>query len=335
MKKYLLSVAALLLAWPLLSQEADDLGNNYAEVSIIPRLDLNPSWNSTSGFGFDLGNSSLYTLIEGSFSENLSFTVANHWLAAGGWVEDFAPFEMFQGLGYSDTTNWLDYLSVDYSLGSWTFTLGKDCMLTGGHEYDDWDWDVYPVLASPVWNGLSPYQWGGKVAWTTPSEQSTVSLQMTTSPFGEHPFSSGLWTWSAQWSGEYGWASPLWSATVLSREGAGPDYLISLGNQFLFGDWTVTLDWSNCCAVDYDNSCMIKGSTLHGRVDWAASETLGLSFRGNLVNGKGFGNWSNAGLICEYTPSESLRLHALAAYDSLSGVTVGAGILYNLKFRLW
>ena len=41
MKKYLLSIAALLLGLLAHSQEADDLGN-YAEVSIIPRLDVNP-----------------------------------------------------------------------------------------------------------------------------------------------------------------------------------------------------------------------------------------------------------------------------------------------------
>ena len=81
MKKYLLSIAALLLGLLAHSQEADELGN-YAEFSIIPRLDLNPGWySSPKEFGFDLGNSSLYTLFEGTASEHFSWTVANHWIA--------------------------------------------------------------------------------------------------------------------------------------------------------------------------------------------------------------------------------------------------------------
>ena len=69
MKKYLLSIAALLLGLLAHSQEADDLGN-YAEVSIIPRLDVNPLFGAEPEF--TLGNSSLYTLFEGSASEHFS-----------------------------------------------------------------------------------------------------------------------------------------------------------------------------------------------------------------------------------------------------------------------
>ena len=78
MKKYLLSIAALLLGLLAHSQEADDLGN-YAEVSIIPRLDVNPIFGNEPDF--TLGNSSLYTLFEGSASEHFSWTVAAHLLS--------------------------------------------------------------------------------------------------------------------------------------------------------------------------------------------------------------------------------------------------------------
>ena len=343
MKKYLLSIAALLLGLLAHSQEADDLGN-YAEVSIIPRLDLNPSWNTAnSAFGFNLGNSSLYTLFEGSASEHFSWTVANHWVSAPYWAgikEETAA--LYQSLGYSDSTNWIDLLKADLTFGSWTITLGKDCITTGGHEYDDWDWEVYPFLASPLWNDLAPYQWGGKVAWTTPTEMSTFSLQMTTSPFGERPFSSGLWTWSAQWSGEYDWFSPLWSVSALGVDKGKYEWLISLGNQFQFQDWTFVLDWSNAAGINEDYTGLLDGSIFHGRIGYAPSERWDIGLRGNFTaTGKSSetGNWWNLGTVFQFYPladSQDLRLHAIAGYDSLlEDITFSFGVLYNLRLKLW
>ena len=352
MKKYLLSTAALLLGLLAHSQEADDFGN-YAEVSIIPRLDLNPSWNTgNSAFGFDLGNSSLYTLFEGSASEHFSWTVANHWFAPGEWPvlgSEFDAFSMFRNLGRSDDVNWVDFCKADLTFGSWTFTLGKDCITTGGYEYEDWDWEVHPLLASPLWNNLAPYQWGGKVAWTTPGERTTFSLQMTTSPFGEHPFGSGLWTWSAQWRGEYGWYSPIWSASAFGIDKGEYAWIFSFGNRIDFTDeWALTLDWSNTAGMTYDYAGMLRGCTFHGRLDYAPSERFDVSLRGNyILMDKSIDpllyevseNWWNLGAAVEFYPlrdSQDLRLHAVAAYDrAFSQLSFSFGLLYNLCFRLW
>ena len=354
MKKYLLSLAALMLLGSLAhSQEADDLGN-YAEFSIIPRLDLNPVF-SPEGNEFGLGNSSLYTLFEGSASEHFSWTVANHWFNGYSLVcAEPDPWEMFKSLGKSDTNNWIDMLYADLSFGGWTFTLGKQCITTGGHEYSDWDWEVHPVLASPLWNGLTCYQWGGKAAWTTPSEMTTLSLQMTTSPFGERPFASGLWTYSFQWSGEYGWYSPLWSVSLFEMPGkaygSAPknlQWLVSLGNQFRFGDWTVTLDWSNTAGLVEEYEGFLKGHSFHARIDWAPSERVDLSLRSNVVVDKHprwIDDWHrasycNLGAALHFYPipgSKDFRVHALAAYNFTSRqVDLNIGLLYNIRFNLW
>ena len=343
MKKYLLSIAALLLGLLAHSQEADELGN-YAEFSIIPRLDLNPGWYTSSDeFGFDLGNSSLYTLFEGTASEHFSWTLANHWIALPSfdWFREETG-ALYKGIGYSDTNNLFDFAKVDLTFGSWTFTLGQDCMAIGGHEYDDWDWEVHPMLASPLWNELPCYQWGGKVAWTTPSELSTFSLQMTTSPFGERPFGSGLWAYSAQWGGEYDWFSPLWSVSAVGIDRGEYNWLVTLGNQFLFGDWTFTLDWTNTCGLDAEYSSILGGHTFHGRLDYAPSERWDLSLRGNyVVTDKSIlmDNWWNLGTAVEFFPlrdNQDLRLHAVAEYDTLmEGLYFSFGILYNLRLNLW
>lgn len=343
MKKYLLSIAALLLGLLAHSQEADELGN-YAEFSIIPRLDLNPGWySSPKEFGFDLGNSSLYTLFEGKASEHFSWTVANHWIACSGfeWFKEDTG-ALYTGLGYSDTNNLFDFAKVDLTFGSWTFTLGKDCISTGGYEYEDWDWEVHPILATPLWNNLPCYQWGGKVAWTTPSELSTFSLQMTTSPFGERPFGSGLWTYSAQWAGEYDWYSPLWSVSALGIDKGTYNWLISLGNQFLINDWTLTLDWTNTCGLDWDWASLMRGNTFHARLDYAPSDRWDISLRGNYVlTDKAYfdSDWWNLGTVFQFYPlrdSQDLRLHAVAEYDTLmDGLEFSVGILYNLRLKLW
>ncbi|MCR5351303.1 MAG: hypothetical protein K6E35_02255 [Bacteroidales bacterium] len=340
MKKYLLSIAALLLGLLAHSQEADDLGN-YAEVSIIPRLDV------VSVFGndpeFNLGNSSLYTLFEGSASEHFSWTVSAHLLGSSSFKDFFEESaDLYRNLGYSWESTALDLAYVDLTFGSWTFNLGKNCIATGGHEYDDYDWMVHPQLASPLWNDLCCYQWGGKVSYTTPSELSSFSLQMTTSPFGEHPFGSGLWTYSAQWSGEYDWYSPLWSASALGTAPGEYAWLFSLGNQFSFGDWTVTLDWTNTAGMNENYDDFMKGSTFHGRVGYTPSERWDVSLRGNYIitpQDIAQRNWWNLGAVAEFYPlqdSQDLRIHAIAAYDSLlGGFQLCAGVLYNLSFKLW
>ena len=346
MKKYLLSIAALLLGLLAHSQEADDLGN-YAEVNIIPRLDLNPVFGNESAF--TLGNSSLYTLFEGSASEHFSWTLANHWFSGQDFLGPEAdPFCLFKGLTYSDNTNFVDLAYVDLTFGNWTFNLGKNCIATGGHEYDEYDWLVHTQLASPLWNNMSCYQWGGKVTYTTPSEMTSLSLQATTSPFGERPFASGLYTFSAQWAGEYDWFAPTWSVTALGTAPRAYTWLVSLGNEFYFGDWTIGIDWSNTAGFteEYDN--LLAGHQIHGRVTYTPSERFDITLSGNFVKQTGeiryddaswFDTWWNAGAIAQFYPlrdSRDLRLHALVKYDHfLKQFEFCAGILYNLNIKLW
>ena len=293
-----------------------------AELGIVPRVET--SWS----------NACFYTRFEGSASEHFSWTVVNHWY----------PFP-------DNRRSWNEYINLlraDLSFGSWTFSLGKDCITAGGHEYDDWDWEVYTPLASALWNGLACYQWGGKVAWTTPSEMSSFSLQMLSSPFGE-PFRSGLWVYSAAWSGEYGCYSPLWSVSLF--ETPAPAYashpknyqcLVTLGNQLHLGNWMLSLDWSNTAGFAETEDALLGGSLFHGRVDYAPIQYLNLSVRGNYMRmPRDFSAshaWTLGGAL-ECFPlrtSKDLRLHLFGGYDSLSGRGFfSAGVLYHLKIKLW
>ena len=337
MKKTVLSVAALLLGFLAYSQEADNLGR-HAEVSVIPRLDLNPVYSSEgSELGFDLGNSSLYTLFEGSLSEHFSWTVANHWIQ----YDSEDCLWPYKSLGRSDSTNWLDYCKADFSFSGWTFTLGKDMISTGGFEYDDWDWDIYPVFSTPFAANFCCYQWGGKVAYTTPSEMSTFSAQMTASPYGEHPFGSGLWTYSAMWRGEYGPLSNIWSVSAIEREPKVYDYVFYLGQRLSLDGFTLTFDWSNNCGSDGE-FVIGRGNTCAATLAYGFSDALTLSARGSYVDSydrdASDDHWT-AGCILEYFPladSQDLRLHALLAYNSLlSQTTLSLGARWNFVISLF
>lgn len=325
------------------SQEADDLGN-YAEFTFIPRLDLNLS-TQNSEFGADLGNSSIYTLFEGSAGEHFSWTVANHWLHAGG---DYGwPYS---SLGYSNTTNWLDYFLADFSFGNWTFSLGKDMIQTGGFEYDEWDWDIHPTFASYLWNTLPCYQWGGKVAFTTPSEMTNLALQVTASPLVERPFEDGKGTLSFMWRGEYGWYSNIWSATAMEAYGNdNRTYLYALGNRFTFSDeWSWTLDLQLMTrSIDYYEADAMYGAVLN-TVSYCPSDKLDFALKGGFY---GIGDKDdfpafdsdasftayNIGIIANFYPlkDSSLRLHGFLNYNSEEGGILGIGATYNLRVFGW
>ena len=133
MKKLTVVSTALLCSFLAYSQEVD--------VRLIPRVDVNayvPA-DKEASFGVDFGNTSFYTLIEGTFLENFSYSISNHWLSvydswyagegySSAW-EDVAG--LYTGTLYSNANNWLDWANLTYTLstekaGSFEFSAGKD-----------------------------------------------------------------------------------------------------------------------------------------------------------------------------------------------------------------
>lgn len=337
MKKLLISIAALLLCSFAHSQEADNLGS-YAEVKLISRLDLKPSYNfGDSEMGFDFGNSLFCTTFEGSASEHFSWFVCNQWVSSDGikWP--------YQNLGRSDDVNWLNYCYADISFGNWTLTLGKDFISTGGFELDNWDWDVYSAVSSPYFDGLSCYQWGAKLSYTILSETNTFSLQMVSSPYGEHPFSSKLWSYSAQWRAEYDYFATIWSYSAIEREKNSFENVITLGTQFYLGNWTLTFDYFNNVGFYTESDWSIApGNTYQARVQYAPSEKFDIALHSAYMsadkNGLLPANYRVAA-VAQFYPladSEALRLHATAGYDSLSdSMSLMIGAKYEFSFKLW
>lgn len=338
MKKLLLFFAALLPCCLAYSQEADD-SDKTVDIQIIPRFDFNPyftpgkSGDGSSGISF--GNSSIYSLVEADLSDHLSFTLSNHWLSMD-------PAALYQGTLYSNTNNWLDVATFAFNFGNWTFTLGKDCLATGGFEYDDWDVDVdyllageTPLYTSYLWYNLPCYEWGGKISYSI-EDHTTLAFQMVTSPFGERPFASGLYSYSAKWDGEYGPFSNRWSVSAMQRPDGGFEWLVALAQRVELGDFTAGLDWYNVADVDYgnegDSPCeFIKGNTIRPTLAYEPSEKFSLALAGNIYTRLGELYDLNIGTFAHYYPIETIQLHAGLGWDLNTGmVSALAGIKVNL-----
>lgn len=340
MKKFLLPLVALvLLSIPLQGQETESLGS-YAELTLIPRLDVSPTLYQDSPNEINFGNSSLYTQLEGAFSDNLSFTLINHWIQLDD-MDDLAwPYN---NIGRSDDWNFIDMCYMEYSTGSWAFTLGKDVLTIGGYEFDEWDWNTHTGLASPLWSYMPCFQWGGKITYTTPSEQNSFSLQMATSPYGEHPFSSGLWTYSLGWIGEYENWGLIGSFSALEMGASSYQLLACLGVNAQLGSWgDLTIDWNNTGAYNELDWSFLDGNCFQSKLTITTVDSWDFSVKGiyNVVPEGSIlpSSWTLGG-IAHFYPienSEDLRLHAYIAYDSLtSGLSLNIGARYQLRFNLW
>lgn len=334
MKKILVvCVAALLPCFLVSAQEADDTGAGVG-LSVIPRLDLSPEFSSGNG-QFTLGNSSLYSLFEGSITDNLSFSVCNHWLSS-------YPKELYQiegeGANFlrSDWTNWLDWAYMTYSFGNFSLSLGKDMVTVGGLEFDDYDFEVHTPLCSAMWQNFSCYQWGGKFGYTTPSESTYLGLQVTTSPYGERPFQSGLYNYSLEWRGNYfEWLETIWSVSAIGIDQGTYRPLFCLGQRASIGDFSVGLDYFS--AVGSEAEILADGHTVMPSVSWTApSEKIELLLKGGFEY---FGESSNyfCGGAFHWFPlaeSKDLRIHASAAYNHLLDTfTLTVGALYFINFN--
>ena len=341
MKRLLVVCAAALLPCFLVSAQEADNSDRGVELSVIPRLDLNPVLSTAKdGSGeFTLGNSSLYSLFEGNLTDNLSFSVCNHWAAFDSVHDVFdSTKQLYQSTFYSDNTNWVDWAYLTLSLGSFDITVGKDMITTGGLEFDDYDFEVHPALVSSFWNNFASYQWGGKLTYNTPSESDAISIQFTTSPYGERPFASKLFNYALEWRGSHGPLETIWSAAAIGKESGEFQPVFALGQRFAAGDWTIGLDAFS--VVGDPMEIMRKGITLMPSLQYSIGEKFDIlakagyeNYAVDTVEDLTIKRWWG-GLACHWFPiegSRDLRIHAVAGYDhTYSFVSLTLGVLYNL-----
>lgn len=332
MKKLLVVLTALSLPCFLVhAQEADDTQTGVG-LSIIPRLDLSPEFSDGKG-DFTLGNSSLYSLLEGSISEKLSFSVANHWL---GFYATDPLFDDTKAL-YDNTlkryNNWLDWANLTWTSGAMSVTLGKDMINTGGIEFDDYDVDVHPNLSSSLWNLLDCYQWGAKLGWAFAEEQQ-ISLQATLAPCVENVFDKAEFNYSLGWNGSLGGVETLWSITGLGMGEGEYAPVVALGQRTELGPVNAGLD---LFYIDNTDS-QLDGFTVMPSARWTLSDRFELFLKAGYEKRKLFQDNFFGGAVLNYYPlpdSQALRLHAAVSYVKDWALTcVSLGVTWRFEFGL-
>ena len=346
MRRILVLAVAALCYFCTYSQEAKT-SDNVPTLIISPRFEVNPyiPTGSEGVNGVDFGNSSLYTLFEGSIGENFSYSMSNHWVSTD-------TKSLYQNAFRSDDVDFIDWLTLSYSLGNFTFTVGKDMLAIGGYELDPMDVDQHPLLCSTLWHNCAIYQWGGRVEYATNDEASSIAFQFGTSPFGEYPFKSNRFTYSLIWYGEYGCFAPIWSANLIEYYDRGCFIkMASLGNGFYFGGFVAEVDLMykhlNYEGSNHEISAVGKfGYTIADKVEIFVKGGYeyhsGLDIFGYEEEEVGFiptdrsgSNYAFYGGGVNYYPlrnSQDLRLHAvIAANNHAKSIALSIGATYHFN----
>ena len=352
MKRGLALLVAILCYFCTYSQEAK-ADSNTPEFIVTPRFDANIYAPVKHGGykDFDYGNSSLYTFLDGSIG-NFSYSLCNHWEATD-WE---ATTNLYKNAFRSDDVDFIDWLTLSYQVGQFGFTIGKDMLAIGTLELEYYDVDVHTSLVSPFWHKISIYQWGGEVNYTSKDDSTWLRFQFGTSPFGERPFASKLFTYSLYWSGEYGCFSPIWSTNFVEYERGKFLNIIALGNSFSAGDFTFEVDYMNRASSAkqfFDQEWSLSGQVLYNYADkvevfakggyesYSKSDLFGYEYESEddiwfipTDNSLCPKYWYAGGGI-HYFPlrdSRDLRLHAIAVYNNFANsVSFGIGATYHFN----
>ena len=300
MKKILLTAAVLLPSLLALSQEASDPGSKYAEVLLVARAEYASSEED------HLGNSSFYAVLDGAFNSKLSYSAEAHLLSS-------CPRDLYEATWHSDTGNWLDWAYLSYDFGGITLSAGKQAQFIATWENEEYDFDQYYELASWYWNNFNVYQWGLKLDWT-PSDVFTMGFSWLTSPYGERPFSSGLYNYTLSWrTTPCDWYNDLMAISLVQTGDGEVLPMWNKGFKFMAGDkWDFIWD-----SITHLQKGLAGQNFLS--VNWRPTDFWSLQARGGITNGL----WEEspvtwlAGFRAEMNPLENLRIHALAAYDSM------------------
>ena len=334
MRRILFLIAAAALSAGLVhAQDAENVGNS-AQLSIIPRIDVNPYIPFDDGSGeFSLSNSSLNTLLEGEIG-SFSYSMAAQWLSA-------SPSDLYSNIWHADECDFLKWAYLTWQPESVGLSLGKQFINVGSYEYEGYDWDMHWDMASTMWNEYQVYQWGAALNWDY-GDESTLILQACSSPFSEHPFDDGLATYTLYSSRQRGDFSWLFSASLLGYEPSKYIKMLNYSMAYPLSDrWNVSYEygyrWSkplhlreftSICTVGYDPSDNLSLTLKYGYescrpVDGVTGELFSVPEGWFL------------GLAAHYFPIDNLRLHGVLAYNpAYCGLSVNVGATYNFTINI-
>lgn len=320
MKKSLVTAAFLLLCFLAYSQEADEPGGDTG-LSVVARAEY---LNSDP-----LGNTSLYTLFEGEFAGNFSYSISNHWLSSD-------PEALYVNTLRNDDVNWLDWAYITYSIGDFAFTAGKNVMLWGTFENDEYDFDIHLPFASSVWNAFNAYQWGLSASWEA-TDFMTVEAMASTSPYNELLYQPKSFAYGARLRAETEHISAMAAYNALGMGDGAFMGVFSTGLRGVYGPFALTWDWNS--KVGDMEEVFSKGMSTMLDLEYSALDNLQFRLHGGLEHYEIQDVLAyTVGAAVHYYPLENLRAHIVGAYNFGSAFPdnqflIGVGLTYTFSKR--
>ena len=266
----------------------------------------------------------IYLDINGKITPSLTYSI-NQTIASR-YIDDVSGF---------NGTNWL---TLNYEVGNFGFTAGKDGLLVGSFEYDGADIDSYYEMNSMFYNMLDCWQWGLSAAYY-PADNHEIRVQAANSPlsYGE----PNLFAYAAAWRGYWDCYESYWTANMW-QYGPG-EYVksLNLGNRFYFGGFTLDLEYMT-------RAHAVKGlfsndftTMLVPAYEWEWGRAFGKLCYEHVGEELPYelayqaGNYLAYGAGLEIFPlkeDKSVRVHAIWASDSLGANLINIGLTWTIDF---
>jgi hypothetical protein len=175
--------------------------------------------------------------------------------------------------------NATDWANLTYRpTKNWEISAGKMLVFYGSYEFDYNPLDVYMWSA---WGGrVGCFQFGVMGKYITDDRRNNILFQINNSPFAD-PLSLGaLYSYSAQWNGNFGVFNALYSVNFFEYQPGRFINYISLGNQFNFGSVKFELDYQNRYGAR--GTHFLKDFSLIGKLNYNCMNRLNVFVKGGI-----------------------------------------------------
>ncbi len=320
MKRLFITLSAAVISLFAAAQEASLLRLDVeARVDYMQEYQAGAKINDASGFK----GRYLNIRMDGKLAENVSYSYRQRLNKPN------------KDATFFDATDWI---ILNYRLGNWTLSSGKQVVGIGGFEYDGAPIDLY--VCSEYWHNIACYQYGASLAWNTESRNDKLMFQFCESPFRRNALNTEndeMFAYNIMWIGSHGFYSSLYSLNFIEYlPGKFINYL-ALGNRFDFGNFRLDLDFMNRAVSAKDFG---KDFSVMCELKWFPISSLDVFAKAthdrNLSEDEG--DWcvrpgtavTRIGGGIEYYPikdSKALRLHLNCCYTY--GKTVETAVLQD------
>ena len=301
--------------------KTSEMSDYIPDVSLSMRGGYNQDFAENAGRFCGDG---LYLDINGKIAPSLTYSI-NQTIASR-YIDDVSGF---------NGTNWL---TLNYEVGNFGFTAGKDGLLVGSFEYDGADIDSYYEMNSMFYNMLDCWQWGLSAAYY-PADNHEIRVQAANSPlsYGE----PNLFAYAAAWRGYWDSYESYWTANMWQYGPGKYVKSVNLGNRFYFGGFTLDLEYMT-------RAHAVKGlfsndftTMLVPAYEWEWGRAFGKLCYEHVGEELPYelayqaGNYLAYGAGLEIFPlkeDKSVRVHAIWASDSLGANLINIGLTWTINF---